>query len=73
MTCPGTESGELLDGHIVALSGGSQLRVRLQDGREIRAILLLEALEAEQCPEALHVNRPDQVHIDNHPKLPCIT
>ena len=46
MTCPGPESGELLDGRIVALSRGSQLRVRLEDGREIRAIPLLEALEA---------------------------
>ena len=57
MTCPGTESSELLDGHMVALSRGSQLRVRLADGREIRAIPLLEALEAAECPEALLVNR----------------
>src|SRR5207245_4680447 len=72
MTCPGPENGALLDGHIVALSGGSQLRVRLQDGREIRAIPLLEALEAAECPEALLVNRPVQVRMDKHPKLPRI-
>ena len=72
MTCPGTENGELVDGHIVALSRGSQLRVRLQDGREIRAIPLLEALEATECPEAPIVNRPVQVRMDKHPKLPRI-
>jgi len=72
MTGTGPENGELLDGHIVALSGGSQLRVRLQDGREIRAIPLLEALEAAECPGALLVNRPVQVRMDKHPKLPRI-
>jgi hypothetical protein len=72
MTCPGTESGALLNGYIVALSGGSQLRVRLQDGREIRAIPLLEALEAAECPEALIVNRPVHVRMNKHPKLPRI-
>ena len=72
MTCTGTESGELVDGHILAWSGGSQLRVRLTDGREIRAIPLLEALEAAECPEALLVNRPVQVRMDKHPKLPRI-
>ena len=72
MTYPGTENGELLNGYIVALSGGSQLRVRLADGREIRAIPLLEALEAAECPEALLVNRPVQVRMDKHPKLPRI-
>jgi hypothetical protein len=41
MTCPGTDNSALVDGHIVAWSGGSQLRVRLTDGREIRAIPLL--------------------------------
>ena len=51
MTCPGTESGELLDSHIVALSWGSQLRVRLEDGREIRAIPLLKALERRSALE----------------------
>ena len=72
MTCPGIENGELLDGHIVALSRGSQLRVRLEDGREIRAIPLLEALEAAACPEALIFNRPVQVRMYKHPKLPRI-
>ena len=72
MTCPGTESGELLDGHIVALSRGSQLRVRLQDGREIRAIPELAALEAAECPGALIDNRPVQVRMYKHPKLPRI-
>ena len=72
MACRGTESGELLDGHIVALGRGSQLRVRLEDGREIRAIPLLAALEAAECPGALIVNRPVQVRMDKHTKLPRI-
>jgi len=72
MTCSGTEGGELVDGHIVAWSRGSQLRVRLQDGREIRAIPLLEALEAAECPKAHIVNRPVQVRMYKHPKLPRI-
>jgi len=72
MTCTGTESGELLDGHIVALGRGSQLRVRLEDGCEIRAIPLLEALEEAECPGALIVNRPVQVRLYKHPKLPRI-
>jgi hypothetical protein len=72
MTRPGIEDGELLDGHIVALSRGSQCRVRLQDGREIRAIPLLEALEAAECPGALIFNRPVQVRLYKHPKLPRI-
>ena len=72
MTCPGTEGGELLDGHIVALSRGSQFRVRLQDGREIRAIPLLEALQAAECPQALILNRLVQVRMYKHPKLPRI-
>jgi hypothetical protein len=58
MTCTGPENGELVDGHIVAWSGGSQLRVRLQDGREIQAIPELEALKAAECPGALIYNRP---------------
>ena len=53
MTCPGTDNGELLNGYIVALSRGSQLRVRLEDGREIRAIPILKALEEAECPGAL--------------------
>ena len=72
MTCPGTEDGALLDGHIVVWIGGSQLRVRLQDGREIRAIPLLEALEEAECPGALIFNRPVQVRMYKHPKLPRI-
>ena len=72
MTRPGTEDGELLDGHIVAWSRGSQCRGRLQDGREIRAIPLLEALEAAECPGALILNRPVQVRLYKHPKLPRI-
>jgi hypothetical protein len=72
MTCPGTENGELLNGYIVALSRGSQLRVRLEDGCEIRAIPLLEALEAAACREALIFNRPVQVRMYKHPKLPRI-
>ena len=72
MTCTGPENGELVDGHIMAWSGGSQLRVRLTDGREIRAIPLLEALQAAECPQALIFNRPVQVRMDKHPKLPRI-
>jgi hypothetical protein len=72
MTCPGTEGGELLNGHIVAWSRGSQLRVRLTDGREIRAIPLLEALQAAECPKALIFHRPVQVRMYKHPKLPRI-
>ena len=72
MTCPGTEGGALLGGHIVAWSRGSQLRVRLPDGREIRAIPLLEALQAAECPGALIYNRPVQVRMYKHPKLPRI-
>ena len=58
MTCPGTDNGALVDGYIVAVGRGSQLRVRLEDGREIRAIPELKALEAAECPEALIFNRP---------------
>ena len=72
MTDSGTESGELLHGHIVAVSRGSQLRVRLEDGREIRAIPLLKALEEAECPTARIVNRPVQVRMARHPKLPRI-
>jgi len=72
MTCTGPENGELVDGHIVAWSGGSQLRVRLQDGREIWAIPELKALEAAECPGGLIYNRPVQVRMDKHPKLPRI-
>jgi hypothetical protein len=72
MTCTGPENSELLDGHIVAVSRGSQLRVRLQDGREIRAIPMPEALEAAECPGAPIVNRPVQVRLDKHPQLPHI-
>jgi hypothetical protein len=43
MTGRETESRELLDGHSVALGRGSQLSVRLEDGRESRTIPLLAA------------------------------
>ena len=72
MTCPGTENGELLNGYIVALSRGRQLRVSLEDEREIRAIPLLEALKEAECPGALIFNRPVQVRMYKHPKLPRI-
>ena len=72
MTCTGPENSELLEGYIVALSRGSQLRVRLQDGCEIRAIPLLEALEKAECPGARIVSRPVQVRMSTHPKLPRI-
>src|SRR5215831_7951725 len=66
MTCPGTANSELVDGYIVALSRGSQLRVRLADGREIRAIPELEALAAAECPGAPIGNRPVQVRMYKH-------
>ena len=72
MTCTEPESSELLDSHIVALARGSQLRVRLEDGREIRAIPLLETLEEAECHGALIVNRSVQVRMYKHPKLPRI-
>ncbi len=72
MTWTEAESSELLDGHIVAVDRGSQLRVRLEDGREIRAIPLLEALKEVACPGALIVNRPVQVRMYKHPRLPRI-
>jgi hypothetical protein len=72
MTCTEIGSNELLEGHIVALGRGSQLRVRLEDDREIGAIPLLKALEEVECPEALIFNRPVQVRMYKHPKLPRI-
>ena len=72
IACIDTESGELLDGYIVALGRGSQLRVLLADGREIRAIPVLKALEGAECPGALIVNRPVQVRLYKHPKLPRV-
>jgi hypothetical protein len=72
MACTDTESGALLDGYIVALGRGSQLRVRLADGREIRAIPVLKALEDAECPGALIVNRPVQVRMYTHPTLPRV-
>jgi len=70
MASPDAENGELLKGHIMALSRGSQLRVRLEDGREIRAIPLIEALEQAECREAPIFNRPVQVRMYKHPRLP---
>jgi hypothetical protein len=70
MTCIEAQSSELLDGHIVVWVGGRQFRVRLADGREIRAIPLLGALEAAECREAPILNRPVQVRMYKHPKLP---
>ena len=64
-----TESSELLGGHIVALGRGGQFIVRLEGGREIRAIPLLEALEEAECPGMPIFNRPVQVCIHKHPKL----
>jgi len=57
MTRTETESSELLNGYIVAVGRGSQLRVRLEDGREIRAIPLIEALQEAKCPKAIIFNR----------------
>ena len=72
MTCAETESSELLDGHIVALGRRGQLRVRLEDGREIGAIPLIEALEEAEGPKALIFNRPVQVRMYKPPKRPRI-
>ena len=72
MTCTEAEDSELLNGLIVAESRGIQLRVRLEDGREIRAIPLIEALEQAECPEALIFNRPVKVQMYKHPRLPRI-
>ncbi len=72
MTCTETESSELLDGHIEDWGRGSQLIVRLIDGREIRAIPLLEALQDAACPGAPIFNRPVQVRMYKHPRLPRI-
>lgn len=72
MSSPETENCDLLNGYIIALSRGSQPRVRLEDGHEIRAIPLLEALEEAECPEALIFNRPVHICMYKHPKLPRI-
>jgi hypothetical protein len=72
VTCRETDSGALVDGRIVTWRRGSQLRVRLEDGRELRAISVLEVLEEAECPGALIVNRPVQVRMYTHPKLPRI-
>ena len=72
MMCTETEHSDLLDGYIVALGRGSQLIVRLKDGREIRAIPLLKALEKVACPGGLIFNRPVKVRMYKHPRLPRI-
>jgi hypothetical protein len=56
----------------VALGRGNQLRVRLEDGREIRAIPLLGALEEAECPGALIFSRSVRVRMSKQPKLPRI-
>ncbi len=72
MTCTQTGNAELLDGHIEDWARGSQLIVRLTDGREIRAIPLLEALQDAACPGAPIFNRPVKVRMYKHPRLPRI-
>ena len=62
-------SSELLDGHIISHSRGSQFIVRLEDGREIKAIPLLEALEEAECPSAPIINNRVQVRMCKHPKF----
>jgi hypothetical protein len=62
-------SSELLDGYIVRHGRGSQFIVRLEDGREIKAIPLLEAVEVAECPSAPIVNRRVQVCMYKHPKF----
>ena len=64
-----TGSSELLDGHIIRYSRGSQFIVRLEDGREIKAIPLLEALEEAECPSAPIINRRAQVCMCKHPRF----
>ncbi len=63
---------ELLDGRILTRGRGSQFIVRLDDGREINAIPLLEALEKAEFPAASLFNRRVQVCMHSHPKLPRI-
>jgi hypothetical protein len=72
VTSAETERNDLLNGHIVAHSRGSQLHVRLEDGREIRAIPLIEVLEQAECREALLFKRPVKVRMYKHPRLPRI-
>lgn len=66
------ESNDILDGHILARGRGSQFIIRLDDGREIKAIPLLEALEKADSPEMPLFDRRVQVCMHKHPKLPRI-
>ena len=72
MTRIEAESSELLNGYIVADGRGTRLQVRLEDGRVIQAIPLIEALEQAECPQALLFNRPVKVLMHKHPKFPRI-
>ena len=60
-------NSQLLGGHIVAWGRGRQLIGRLEDGRQIRASPLLEALEEAECPGAPIFNRPVRVCLYKHP------
>ena len=62
-------SSELLDGYIVSRGRGAQFIVRLEDGREIKAIPLMEALEAAECLSAPILKRRVQVCMCQHPKF----
>ena len=62
-------NSEVLDCHIVTRGRGSQFIVRLEDGREIKAIPLLEALEQAECPAAPIINRRAKVSMQDHPKF----
>ncbi len=62
-------NSELLDGDIVSYGRGRQFIVRLEDGRKIKAIPLLEALKMAECPSASIVNRRVQVRMCKHAKF----
>ena len=62
-------SSELLDGHIIRHGRGNQFIVRLKDGREVKAILLLEALEEAECPFGPIINRRAKICMCKHPKF----
>lgn len=62
-------NSDLLDGHIIRNGRGNQFIVRLEDGREIKAIPLLEALEEAEHPSAQIINRCAQVCMCKHPRF----
>ena len=51
---------------------GTRLRVRLEDGRIIQAIPLIEALEQAEWPDGILLNFPVKIRMHKHPKFPRI-